>query len=63
MRTIDHWLDRVIGGFITKCLIDTTTTYSKAERKFLQGPRGRYIKSLNTWIKMLLCEKKIMRVA
>lgn len=61
-RAVDHWLDRVIGGFITKFMIDTTVSYSEAERHFLQGPWGKYIKSLNTWVKMLLCEKQIMHI-
>jgi len=55
--TVDHWLDWIIGGFITEFMIDATVSYSEAERKFLQGPQGRYIKSFNAWIKMLLCEK------
>lgn len=54
---VDHWLDRIIGGFITDFTIDTLVSYSEVERHFLKGPRGKYIKSLNTWIKMLLCEK------
>ena len=61
-HTVDHCLDRVIGGFITEFVIDTTVSYSEAERRFLQGPQGKYVKSLNTWIKMLLCEKQIMRI-
>ena len=56
-QVVDHWLDRVIGGFITEFVIDITMSYSEAERHFLQGTRGKYIKSLNTWNKMLLCEK------
>jgi len=56
-RIVDHWLDRIIGGFITDFTIDTLVSYSEVERHFLKGPRGKYIKSLNTWIKMLLCEK------
>ena len=59
---VDNWLDQIIGGFITEFIIDTTVSYSEVERCFLQGPRGKYIKSLNTWIKMLLCEKRIMRI-
>lgn len=58
--SVDHWLDQIIGGFITEFMIDTTMSYSETKRRFLQGPRGKYIKSLNTWIKMLLCEKWIM---
>jgi len=54
-----HWLDQVIGGFITEFVIYTTVSYSRAERHFLQGPQGKYIKSLNTWIKMLLCENRL----
>lgn len=57
-----HWLYRLIGGFITQFTIDTTVSYNEAERHFLQGPWGRCIKSLNTWIKMILCEKQILCV-
>ena len=59
-RAVDHWLDRIIGGFITEFAVDTTVSYSEAERRFLKGPRGKYIKSLNTWIKILLYEKWVM---
>jgi len=31
-RAVDHWLDRVIGGFITEFAIDTTVSYNEAER-------------------------------
>ena len=61
-RAMDQWLDRIIGEFITEFMIDTTISYSEAERRFLKGPRGKYIKSLSTWIKMLLCEKRFMRI-
>ena len=59
---VDNLLDRIIGGFITKFKVDTTVNYSEAERCFLKGPRGKYIKSLNTWIKILLCEKRVMKL-
>ena len=36
-HVVDHWLDRAIGEFITKFAIDTTMSYSEAERHFLQG--------------------------
>lgn len=60
MQAVDHWLDRIIGGFINEFAIETTVSYNEAEICFLKGPRGKYIKSLNTWIKMLLCEKWVM---
>jgi len=61
-RVIDHWLDLIIGGFIIEFAVDTSVSYSEAERCFLKGPRGKYVKSLNTWIKMLLCEKRVMQL-
>ena len=61
-QAVDHWLDRIIGGFITKFAIDTTVSYNEVERRFLKGPRGKYVKSLNTWIKLLLSENRVMRI-
>lgn len=61
-RDVDHWLDRIIGGFIIEFAIDTTVSYNEVERSFLKGLRGRYIKSLNTWIKILLCQKWVMQI-
>ena len=62
VRVVDHWLDRIIGGFITEFAVDTLVSYSEVERRFLKGPQGKYVKSLNTWIKMLLCEKRVMQL-
>jgi len=62
VRVVDHWLDRIIGGFITEFVVDTSVSYSEVERHFLKRPRGKYVKYLNTLIKMLLCEKWVMRI-
>ena len=59
-RAVDHWLNQIIGGFITEFLLDTSVSYSEVEKCFLKGLQGKYIKSSNTWIKMLLCEKWVM---
>jgi len=56
-RAIDHWLDQVIGGFVIEFAVDTLVSYSEAKRCFFKGPQGKYLKSLNTRIKMFLCEK------
>ena len=61
-RVVDHCLDRIIGGLITEFVVDITVNYSEAERCFLNGPQDNYIKSLNTWIKMLLCENRVMQI-
>ena len=35
--TVDHWLDWIIGGFITEFAVDTLVSYSEAEQCFLKG--------------------------
>ena len=37
-HAVDHWLDQIIGGFITEFAVDTSVSYSEAERRFLKGP-------------------------
>ena len=61
-HVVDHWLDHIIGVFITEFAVDTSVSYSEAKQCFLQGPRGKYVKSLNTWLKILLCEKRVMQL-
>jgi hypothetical protein len=60
MRAVDLWLDNIVAGFITKFVVDTAESYNTAEQYFLKGPRGRYIRSLYTSIKILLCNNDIM---
>jgi hypothetical protein len=59
-HAVDFWLDSILGGYITEFAVDCTQSYSVAERDFFKGPRGRFMKSLGTWIKMLLCDKCMM---
>ena len=59
-RPVDFWLDNIVAGFITKFAVETTKSYNAAEREFLRGPRGRYIQSLYTSIKIFLYNKDVM---
>ena len=59
--TVNHWLNSIIGGFVTEFMVDTSANYSEVEQCFFKGLQGKYVKSLNTWIKMLLCEKRVMQ--
>jgi hypothetical protein len=59
---VDFWLNNVLGGFITKIVIDCTQYYSVIEREFFKGLREIYLSALSTSIKMLLCEKKVMKM-
>jgi hypothetical protein len=57
---VDFWLDNVVAGLIIEFVVDTTKYYNATEKKFLKGPRGRYIISLYTSIKILLYNKGVM---
>ena len=59
-RAIDFWVDSILQGYITEFVVETITSYSEAKRKNFQGPRRRYLLSINTWIKMLVYEKGIL---
>ena len=54
LTAVDFWVDSILEGYITKFVVDTITSYSEVERKNFQGPRGIYLTSLKTWIKMLV---------
>lgn len=60
--TVDHWLDRVIGGFVTEFSFDSSVHYNEAVRCFFKGLQGKYLRSLNAYIKMLLGEKQVMQL-
>jgi len=47
---------------MTEFTVDTSVSYNEAKCRFFKGPPGKYLKSLNTWIKMPLCEKRVMQL-
>ena len=49
-------------GYITDFIVDTVKYYSHAEREFFKGPRGRFMLSWQLSIKMLICEKGILKM-
>ena len=59
-RAVDFWLASVLEGFITEFAVDQTKSFSEAECYFFKGYRGKYLRSLNLSIKMLLHEKGTM---
>jgi hypothetical protein len=59
-HTVEFWLDSIVAGFTTKFAVDTTKSYSVVEQEFLHEPRGRYIRSMYTSIKMFLYIKGVM---
>ena len=59
-RTVDFWLVSVLEGFVREFAVDHRKSFSEAERYFFKGYRGKYLKSLNLSIKMLLHEKGVM---
>ena len=60
MRTVEFWLASVLEGFVTEFAVEQRKSFSEAECYFFKGYRGKYLKSLNLSIKMLLHEKGTM---
>jgi hypothetical protein len=62
MHAVDLWLDNIVAGLITEFAVDTTKSYSAAEKDFLKGPRIRYIRSFYTSINNLLYNNSVMNM-
>jgi hypothetical protein len=45
---IDLWLESILGGYITKFVVDCTQSYNVAKRDLFKGLCGRFMKSLGT---------------
>ena len=59
-RVVYFWINSILEGYITEFVVETITASSEAEQKKFQGPCSRYMSSLKTWIKILVCEKGIL---
>jgi hypothetical protein len=53
-------LDSILGGYITEFVVDCIQSCNVEKGEFFKGPHGRFLKSLITWIKILLCDKHMM---
>ena len=61
-RAIDFWLASLLEGFVTEFAVDQRKSFSKAERYFFKGYHGKYLTSLNLFLKMLLHEKGVLDI-
>ena len=55
-------MDSILEGDITEFVVNTTKSYSEVEQEFFNEPRGRFLLSLQLSIKMLVCEKGILKM-
>ena len=62
-RAVDFWIDSILEGYVTEFAVEAITSYSEVERHFFEGPWGRYLMSINLWIKILLYEKGILQLS
>ena len=60
---VDFWLVSLLEGFITEFAVDQRKSFSKAEGYFFKGYRGKYLNSLNLFLKMLLYEKGVLDIS
>ena len=56
------WLDNILEGYIIKFTVNTIKSYIDTEREFFKGQRGMFLLSLQFLIKMLICEKGILKM-
>ena len=61
-RAIEFWLDSILEGYITEFTSDITKSYSEAERDFFNGPKGRFLLSLQLSINIIVYEKGIINM-
>lgn len=61
-RAIDFWLNSILGSYIIEFAVDCTQSCNVAERDIFKAPCGRYLSALSTWIKMLLCDKNVLKM-
>jgi len=60
-RAVDFCLTSLLSGFITKFVVNKLKAYNEVERQFFKGYRGKFLNSLNFWIKML-CYKGVLQL-
>jgi hypothetical protein len=54
------WLGSIVAWFIIDFIVDIVKYYTTTEKEFMKGPRGMYIRSLYTSIKILLHDKGVI---
>ena len=59
---VDFWLASLLEGFVTEFVVDQRKSFSEMERYFFKGYRGKYLTSLNLFLKMLLHEKGVLDI-
>ena len=60
--TVEDWLQSLLECFLTEFTMDMLIAYSKEESLLFQGYHGKYLNSLNLWIKMPLCKQGVLRL-
>ena len=54
--------DSILEGYISEFAVDIVKSYPDAEREFFNGPRGRFLLSLQISIKILICMNGILKM-
>jgi hypothetical protein len=54
---VEFWVKIVLEGYIIKFSIENHQSFSKAEAVFKEGVRGRLLREIPLWLKVLLVEE------
>ena len=55
-------MDSILEEYINEFIVDIDKSYNEVEREFFNGPRGRFLLSLQLSIKMLICKRGILKM-
>jgi hypothetical protein len=59
---VDFWVHTTLEGYIIEFSIENHQYFSKAEAIFYKGARGRLLREISLWIKILLAEEGMLSV-
>jgi hypothetical protein len=60
---VDLWVQTTLEGCIIEFSAENHHSFSKAEEVFYEGSRGRLLREISLWMKILLVEEGMLLVA
>lgn len=57
MRAVDFWVQTTIKGYIIEFIAESHQSFSKVDDVFRVGLRGKLLKEVTLWIKVLMVEE------
>lgn len=59
---MEFWVQTTIEGYIIEFVVENHQSFSKAEAICYEGARGRLLREVSLWMKILLVEEGMLTV-